>query len=184
MITRETAKKVGPTGKVIGLDFCEEMLKVANREIQKSPYGNVIEYIQGNAMEIPFPDNTFDSVTIGFGLRNVPDMHKTIREMLRVVKPGGRVVSLEFTKPTVPVFKQIYNLYFDKWVPFLGKFGMGSVRPYKYLHNSWKAFPHQKHLRDEFTRQGMDELTGGVVSVHIGVKPVDTHVSTVAAAKE
>lgn len=189
MITRGLAKKVGPTGKVIGLDFCEEMLEVANRELQKSPCGNTIEYIQGNAMEIPFPDNMFDSVTIGFGLRNVPDMRKTIREMLRIVKPGGRIVSLEFTKPTVPVFKQIYDLYFDKWMPFLGKFAVGSVRPYKYLHNSWKAFPHQKHLRDEFTRQGMDEatfyeLTGGVVSVHVGVKPAEAPVSTVAATKE
>lgn len=188
MITREIAKKVGPTGKVIGLDFCEEMLEVAIREIPESSENN-IEYILGNAIEIPFADNTFDSVTIGFGLRNVPDMRKTIREMVRVVKPGGRVVSLEFTKPTVPVFKQIYNLYFDKWVPFIGRFGVESVRPYKYLHNSWKAFPHQKHLRDEFVRQGLDEatfyeLTGGVVSVHLGVKPAEAPVSTVAAAKE
>lgn len=189
MITREMAKKVGPAGKVIGLDFCDEMLEVAIRELPQPPNGNNTEYIRGNAMDLPFPDNTFDSVTIGFGLRNVDDMQKTIREMLRVVKPGGRVVSLEFTKPTVPVFKQIYNFYFDKWVPFVGKFGVESIGPYKYLHNSWKAFPNQKHLRDEFTRQGMDEatfyeLTGGVVSVHVGVKPAGAPVSSVAATKE
>lgn len=189
LITREIAKKVGPTGKVIGLDFCEEMLEVANRERLKSPYGDSIEYFKGNAMDLPFPDNMFDSVTIGFGLRNVPDMKKTIREMLRVVKPGGRVVSLEFTKPTVPVFKQVYNFYFDKWVPFLGKFRVGSVRSYKFLHDSWKAFPHQKHLREEFTRLGFDEatfyeLTGGVVSVHVGVKPVEAPIPSVAATKE
>lgn len=189
MITREMAKKVGSTGKVIGLDFCEEMLEVANRELLESPYGNCIEYVQGNAMDLPFPDNMFDSVTIGFGLRNVPDMRKTIREMMRVVKPGGRVVSLEFTKPNVPVFKQIYDFYFDKWVPFLGRFRVGSTRPYKYLHNSWKAVPDQKHLRDEFARQGLEEatfyeLTGGVVSVHVGVKPAVTPVSSVAATKE
>ncbi|MHB9094050.1 MAG: demethylmenaquinone methyltransferase [Eubacteriales bacterium] len=189
MITRELAKKVGPTGKVVGLDFCQEMLDIAKEALKGSSYENNVEYVQGNAMELPFPDNTFDSATIGFGLRNVPDMPKTVREMARVVKPGGRVVCLEFSKPTVPVFKQVYNFYFNKWVPFLGKLGVGTEGPYRYLHNSWKAFPHQKELRDEFTRQGLQEatfyeLTGGVVSVHLGVKPLAASVSSVAATKE
>lgn len=189
MITRELAKKVGREGSVTGLDFCREMLDIAREALKESPYEKNVEYIQGNAMEIPFPDNSFDSATIGFGLRNVPNMKKTIREMTRVVKPGGRVVCLEFSKPTVPIFKQIYNFYFERWVPFLGRLGVGMDGPYKYLHNSWKAFPHQKELRDEFIRQGLQdasyyELTGGVVSVHVGVKPLGVPASSVAATKE
>jgi len=189
MITMELVKKVGPQGLVTGLDFCEEMLDIARENLKGSPYEGVIKYVQGNAMELPFPANTFDCVTIGFGLRNVPDMKKTLSELIRVIRPGGRVVCLEFSKPTVPVFKQIYNFYFDKWVPFLGRLGVGIDGPYRYLHNSWKAFPHQKELRDEFARQGLQEatfyeLTGGVVSVHVGVKSLEAPVSSVAATKE
>jgi len=188
MITTELAKKAGPTGRVVGLDFNENMLAIARENLKDSPYQDNIEYIQGNAMELPFPDSTFDSVTIGFGLRNVPDMRRALRELARVIKPGGRVVCLEFSKPTVPVFKQIYNFYFDKWVPFLGKLGVGLAGPYRYLHNSWKNFPHQKELREEFARQGLQEatyyeLTGGVVSVHVGVRPVGVPASSVAATK-
>ncbi|MFA5882006.1 MAG: demethylmenaquinone methyltransferase [Eubacteriales bacterium] len=189
MITTELAKKTGPDGKVIGLDFCEEMLEIARENLEHSPFKNSIEYVQGNAMELAFLDNTFDSVTIGFGLRNVPDRKKTLQEMTRVVKPGGRVVCLEFSKPTLPGFKQIYHFYFDKWVPFLGKFGVGIDGPYRYLNNSWKVFPHQKELREEFSEEGLQEatfyeLTYGVVSVHVGVKLSKAAILTVAAAKQ
>ncbi len=189
MISVELAKKVGCDGSVVGLDFCEDMLAIARENLTGSPYEGIIEYMQGNAMELPFPDNTFDCATIGFGLRNVPDREKTIREMTRVIKPGGRVVCLEFSKPTVPVFRQIYNFYFDKWVPFLGKLGVGIDGPYRYLHNSWKVFPHQEELRREFSLLGLQEttyyeLTGGVVSVHVGIKPQEEHIPSVAATKE
>lgn len=189
MITVELAKKAGTAGRVVGLDFNGEMLAVARDNLKSENFGANIEYVQGNAMELPFPDNTFDCTTIGFGLRNVPDLKRTLREMMRVVKPGGRIVCLEFSKPTVPVFKQLYNFYFEKWVPFLGKLGVGLDGPYRYLHNSWKDFPHQKELCDEFARQGMQEatyyeLTGGVVSVHVGVKPAEVPASSVAATKE
>lgn len=188
MISVELAKKAGPSGRVTGLDFCGEMLDIAKTNLKGMQGINNIEYIQGNAMEMPFPDNTFDCATIGFGLRNVPDLKKTLREIIRVIKPGGRVVCLEFSKPTVPFFKQLYNFYFNRCVPFLGRLGAGIEGPYRYLHNSWQVFPHQKELKDEFTRQGLEnvnyyELTGGVVSVHVGVKPVSV-ISNVAAAKE
>jgi demethylmenaquinone methyltransferase/2-methoxy-6-polyprenyl-1,4-benzoquinol methylase len=188
MITFELARKVGSEGKVTGLDFCGEMLDVARKNLTGSMYEKNIEFVQDNATELPFPDNGFDCVTIGFGLRNVPDMKKTIREMTRVIKPGGKVVCLEFSKPKVPVFKQIYNFYFEKWVPFLGKIGVGADGPYRYLHSSWKAFPHQQELRDEFLCQGLEnvefyELTGGIVSVHVGVKPIETTISSVAATQ-
>ncbi len=188
MISVELAKKTGPSGIVTGLDFCGEMLEVAKSNLKGLQGINNIEYVQGNAMDMPFPDNTFDCATIGFGLRNVPDIKKTLKEMIRVIKPGGRVVCLEFSKPSIPVFKQLYNFYFNRCVPFLGRLGAGVEGPYRYLHSSWQAFPHQEELKAEFIRQGLEdvnyyELTGGVVSVHIGVKPVSV-ISNVAAAKE
>lgn len=190
MITMELAKAAGPAGKVVGLDFSPEMLSIARDSLAGSPYEKNIEYVRGSAMELPFTDNTFDCATIGFGLRNVPDMRKVLREMMRVLKPGGRLVCLEFAKPTVPGFKQVYSFYFNKWVPFLGKIGVGQEAPYRYLHDSWKVFPHQKELKAIFAEVGLEnanyyELTGGIVAVHVGSKPagVSTHHS-VAATKE
>ena len=189
MISVELAKKVGESGKVTGLDFNEEMLDIARWNLKDSLYQKTIEYIRGNAMDLPFPDNSFECVTIGFGLRNVPDMKKVLGELVRVVKPGCPVVCLEFSKPSVPVFKQVYNFYFEKCIPFLGRLGVGKEGPFRYLHNSWKGFPHQKELQQEFSRQGLQdttfyELTGGVVSVHVGVKPMESGVQSVAATKE
>ncbi len=189
MMTVELAKKVGADGHVVGLDLNSEMLDIAQKNLDGSELKGIIEYVQGNAMELPFSDNTFDCATIGFGLRNVPDLKKTLREMIRVVKPGCPVVCLEFSKPSVPLFKQVYDLYFDKFVPFLGKLGVRADGPYRYLHKTWGAFPDQKGLRDVFTRQGLEnsnyyELTGGVISVHVGFKPREAAVPSVAATKE
>lgn len=190
MISTELAKAVGPQGEVIGVDFCGDMIEVGKERIKNTPYRDNIELIQGNAMELPFEDNTFDCATVGFGLRNVPDMRVALKEMMRVVKPGGRVVSLEFAKPTVPGFKQVYNFYFENWVPFLGKLGVGIDGPYTYLHKSWKVFPHQKEVRDIFEAIGLAgaeyyELTGGVVAVHVGTKPHEVNQKEhVAATRE
>lgn len=176
MLTLELARVAGPEGKVVGVDFSEEMLEVARRNVANFPLKGVIEFVHGNAMDLPFPDDTFDCATIGFGLRNVPDMRRVLLEMMRVVRPGGKVVCLEFAKPYWPVFKQVYNFYFDKWVPFMGKVGVGNEDAYRYLHESWKAFPHQKELLKLFEELGFanahfKELTGGVVAIHVGTKP-------------
>jgi demethylmenaquinone methyltransferase/2-methoxy-6-polyprenyl-1,4-benzoquinol methylase len=172
----EQAQKVGQTGKVIGLDFCENMLKVAEKNLANHPLRSRIELVQGNAIDLPFEDNTFDCATIGFALRNVPDITKTIEEMMRVVKPGGRVVSLELAKPSAPVFKQLYWFYFKKFVPLLGKFRVGVEGPYSYLPYSVKIFPHQQEIKELFSQIGLKdvachELSGGIVAVHIGTKP-------------
>ncbi len=175
MLCIEQAKVVGKTGKVIGVDFCENMLAVGQKNISATPYKDIIELKQGNALDLPFDDNTFDCATIGFALRNVPDIRKTLEEMRRVVKPGGKVVSLELSKPSFPGFKQAYYLYFDHILPILGKLGIGQDGPYSYLPKSLKAFPHQKVIRDIFEEVGLKnadykELTGGIVSVHVGTK--------------
>jgi demethylmenaquinone methyltransferase/2-methoxy-6-polyprenyl-1,4-benzoquinol methylase len=173
MLAMEMAGAAGGKGEVVGLDFCENMLARARDNIEKSPYRGIIRLVHGNAVDLPFPDNCFDCATIGFALRNVPDIEKTIREMARVVRPGGRVVSLELSKPSAPVFKQMYYFYFNRVVPIFGKFGAGLDGPYSYLPNSLKDFPHQSEIKELFEYVGLKdaayhELTGGIVTVHEG----------------
>jgi demethylmenaquinone methyltransferase/2-methoxy-6-polyprenyl-1,4-benzoquinol methylase len=175
MLTLEQAKVVGINGHVVGLDFCENMLQKAVENISHTTYQGVIELVKGNAMQLPFEDNTFDCATIGFALRNVPDILTTIKEMRRVVKPGAKVLSLELAKPSAPVFKQLYYLYFNHLVPLLGRMGIGQSGPYSWLPNSLKVFPHQSEVRELFQKAGLSgvhyhELTGGIVAVHIGTK--------------
>ncbi|MEW6663427.1 MAG: demethylmenaquinone methyltransferase [Bacillota bacterium] len=175
MLALELARRGGTEANVVGLDFCENMLAKAVENINKTEYRSHIKLVKGNAIDLPFPDNSFDCATIGFALRNVPDVEKTIREMQRVVRPGGKVVSLELSKPSTPVFKQVYYLYFERFVPILGKLGVGKDGPYSYLPNSLKIFPHQTEIRDLFASLGLadahyHELTGGIVSVHVGTK--------------
>ncbi|HEX3033343.1 MAG TPA: class I SAM-dependent methyltransferase, partial [Bacillota bacterium] len=121
-------------------------------------------------------DNSFDCVTVGWGLRNVPDISVVLKEMVRVVRPGGKVVSLDMAKPSLPVFKQIYWFYFDTLVPLMGKIWAGKKSAYDYLHQSSIEFPHQAKLAEMFAAAGMvetgfHELMGGVVAVVEGRKP-------------
>lgn len=176
MLTLELAKAVGQSGRVTGLDFSENMLKVAKENTANFMYKNNITFIQGNAMELPFADNSFDCVTVGWGLRNVPDIFQVLAEMGRVVKPGGKVVSLDMAKPTAPVFKQGYWLYFDKLVPLMGRLWADKKSAYQYLHDSAKEFPAQQELAQIFAKAGLIEtgyhnLLGGVVAVVEGRKP-------------
>jgi len=175
MLTLELAKAAGLNGQVEGLDFCADMLAIAESNIRKSPYRQVIKLVEGNAVNLPFPDNTFDCATIGFALRNVPDIRKTIDEMRRVVKPGGKVVSLELAKPGLPLFKQLYYFYFNCVVPVLGRLGAGLNGPYNWLPESLKKYPHQSEIKKIFADTGLTgacyyELTGGIVAVHVGEK--------------
>ncbi|MCF8564286.1 demethylmenaquinone methyltransferase [Alicyclobacillus tolerans] len=175
-LTVEIAQTVGETGEVTGLDFAEEMLAIGEQRVQNSGLQSKICLTQGNAMALPFEDNTFDAVTVGWGLRNVPDIDKAISEMYRVVKPGGWVVSLDMAKPTAPVFKQAYWLYFDWLVPLLGKITAGRKGAYQYLHDSSRAFDSQQQLTRRFAKHGFVEtafhnLMGGVVAVVEGKKP-------------
>lgn len=176
MFVHELAKTVGPQGKVTGLDFSEEMLAVAKERVNNYHLDNV-QLLQGNAMELPFADNVFDSVTVGWGLRNVPDINRVISQMLRVVKPGGKIVSLDMAKPNAPVFKQIYWLYFEKLVPLFGKLWADKRSAYTYLHDSAKDFPHQQELANMFAKAGAidtkaHDLFGGVVAAVEGTKPI------------
>ncbi len=168
------ADAVGPKGKVIGLDFSQNMLKVGQQKIEQLNLQNV-SLIHGNAMQLPFEDDSFDYVTIGFGLRNVPDYMQVLKEMYRVLKPGGKAVCLETSKPTLPVFKQFFNLYFRYVMPLFGKIFAKSYNEYSWLQESARDFPEMIELASMFKEAGFDDVqvkafTGGVAAMHLGVK--------------
>jgi len=175
-LTLELAKAACPAGRVIGLDFCPAMLAAAKEKIARSAYGARIELVAGNAAALPFDDNTFDAVTIGFALRNVDSISAVLAEMRRVAKPGGRVVSVELAKPGLPVLRQVYKIYFERLVPFFGRLATGKAGPYGWLPESLRRYPHQREVSKIFAAAGLAsircfELTGGIVGVHVGVKP-------------
>ena len=174
-LTISLAELVGNDGEVLGLDFCESMLTKAQENINSTPYQKRITLLQGNALHLPFPDNSFDCVTIGFGLRNVADIEKTLSEMYRVVKPKGAVLSVELSKPSAPILKQLYYLYFQHLLPLLGNLGLGKSSPYYNLPASLKTLPPQSIIHDLFCSVGLKEvfyheLTGGIATIHAGIK--------------
>lgn len=163
------------TGPMTGLDFSQNMLDYGATKIRELGLDDRITLIRGNAMKLPFEDNTFDYATIGFALRNVPDLEQVIREMERVVKPGGLVVSLELSKPTWQPFKSIYYFYFRRVLPFLGKLIVKRYEQYKWLPESLVNFPDHRQLAAKFAELGLQNvqaypLTGGIAALHIGVK--------------
>ncbi|MHB9146710.1 MAG: bifunctional demethylmenaquinone methyltransferase/2-methoxy-6-polyprenyl-1,4-benzoquinol methylase UbiE [Symbiobacteriia bacterium] len=179
-LTQLTALQVGPSGRVTGLDFSPEMLAVAAKRVAGSALGSQITWVQGNAMAMPFADDTFDGASIGFALRNVKSIRETLAEMTRVVRPGSHVVSLEISKPTNPAWRALFFLYFYNVVPFIDRFIMssrvGRVRPYTYLPHSLTKFPEQQELAAIFREAGLRDvrvipLSGGMVCLHVGTKP-------------
>lgn len=168
------AEAVGPTGEVAGLDFSQNMLNVGIEKVKELGLKQV-KLIHGNAMELPFPDNSFDYVTIGFGLRNVPDYLQVLKEMQRVLKPGGVAVCLETSQPTLIGYKQLYYFYFRYIMPFFGKLFAKSYKEYAWLHESASNFPGMKELAGMFETAGLKDVmykpySGGAAAVHMGYK--------------
>jgi len=170
----EMAREVGAGGQVTGLDFCEDMLKIAENKIQREQC-TMVTLLKGNAMMLPFGDNEFDGAAIGFALRNVLSIEKVLLEMHRVVKPGGAAVALEIAKPTAPIFKEIFYLYFSYLVPLIGRIGVGSSGKYDWLPESLKDYPPPIKIKEKFYNAGFREvfiyrLALGVITVHVGKK--------------
>jgi len=164
--------------RTVGLDFSRNMLDIGQAKVDKLGLGSSIELVQGNAMELPFPDDSFDFITIGFGLRNVPDIDRVLREMKRVVKPGGKVVCLEVSKPMWQPFKWLFNFYFQRLMPLMGKWLVKRYEQYRWLPESLVNFPDLQALAEMFRSAGMRNvraypLTGGVAALHIGTKGND-----------
>jgi demethylmenaquinone methyltransferase/2-methoxy-6-polyprenyl-1,4-benzoquinol methylase len=167
--------KASGSGQMIGLDFSQNMLDYGAVKIDELGLNKQITLIRGNAMSLPYDDHSFDYATIGFALRNVPDLEQVIREMQRVVKPGGMVVSLELSKPTWQPFKSIYYFYFQSVLPVLGKLIAKRYEQYKWLPESLVNFPDHKQLAAIFVKLGLQQvkaypLTGGIAALHIGIK--------------
>ncbi|MFP3122930.1 demethylmenaquinone methyltransferase [Ectobacillus funiculus] len=169
------ARAVGKDGKVYGLDFSQNMLSIGEEKI-KALNLEQVKLVHGNAMQLPFADNTFDYVTIGFGLRNVPDYLQVLREMTRVVRPGGKVVCLETSQPTMFGVRQLYMLYFRYIMPILGKMLAKSYKEYSWLQESASTFPGMQELARMFEQAGLEKVqvkpfTFGVAAMHVGYKP-------------
>lgn len=163
------------SGRVVGLDFSKNMLEVGQRKVEAANLKQQIELVQGNAMDLPFEDNSFDYVTIGFGLRNVPDLQQVLREMRRVVKPGGMVVCLELSKPTWQPFKGIYYFYFRHILPLLGKLIAKKYEQYRWLPESLVTFPDHKQLAEIYREIGLKQVEvktffAGIAALHTGTK--------------
>lgn len=168
------AEAVGENGEVVGLDFSKNMLKIGEEKVKERKLKQV-ELVHGNAMELPFPDHSFDYVTIGFGLRNVPDYMKVLKEMHRVLKPGGTAVCLETSQPVMFGYKQAYYFYFRFIMPLFGKIFAKSFNEYSWLQESARDFPGMKELAEMFEQAGFKDVTykpysGGVAAMHMGTK--------------
>src|SRR5699024_2298142 len=168
------AKAAGKSGSVIGLDFSENMLSVAREKGENLNEGN-LDFILANAMELPFPDESFDYVSIGFGWRDVPDYFTVVKEMQRVAKPGGKVVCLETSQPTLFGYRHLFYFYFRFIMPLFGKLFAKSFKEYAWLHESAKDFPDKHKLKQlfldaGFTRVEVKSYTGGVAAMHMAFK--------------
>jgi demethylmenaquinone methyltransferase/2-methoxy-6-polyprenyl-1,4-benzoquinol methylase len=169
----ELRRRIGLAGRVVGLDFSAPMLELAERKSAAS--GAAVEWVQGNALELPFADRTFGAATVGFGVRNVADLPRAIGEMARVVRPGGRVAILEITTPQRPPLKWFFSVWFDRIVPLLGAVA-GDREAYTYLPSSVRRFPPADELAQLMDSAGLRDvryvvLAGGIVAIHSGAVP-------------
>ena len=167
---------VGPSGKVVLADINASMLQVGRSRLTDRGYAGNIEYVQADAEHLPFPDNNFKAVSIAFGLRNVTDKDAALRSMLRVLKPGGRLLVLEFSKPTNELMSKVYDRYSFDILPRMGKLITNDEDSYRYLAESIRMHPDQETLKEMMAEAGFAEvryhnMTAGVVAVHRGVKP-------------
>ena len=154
-LTKKFSKIVGPNGGVVLADINSSMLNVGRDRLTDQGYVGNIEYVQANAECLPFEDNTFDVITIAFGLRNVTDKDKALRSMTRVLKPGGRLLVLEFSKPTNPLMSKAYDLYSFTALPFMGKVVTNDSESYKYLAESIRMHPDQETLKSMMAEAGL-----------------------------
>ncbi len=169
------ARRVGSKGQVVLADINESMLRVGRERLtDKGIVGN-IEYTLADAEQLPFEDNTFDCITIAFGLRNVTNKDRALESMHRVLKPGGRLLVLEFSKPVLPLLSKAYDAYSFTALPFMGKLVANDAESYRYLAESIRMHPDQETLKSMmdtagFFKTSYHNLTGGVVALHKGFK--------------
>ena len=170
------ADKIGTEGFVIASDFCFEMLVIGDEKVERRERRGGTSFLAADTLILPFSDDTFDVVSVGFGIRNVSDLEGGICEMARVAAPGGRIVILEFTQPMNPLFRNLYYFYFTKLLPFVGNFiSRSRDDAYGYLPHSVMKFPNCSALKTVMEQCGLIEVqfyrrTLGIVAIHVGKK--------------
>ena len=160
--------------QITAIDFCREMLEIGASKVRHRD--GQIKFVEGDALVLPFLDQSFDVVTIGFGLRNLSAVDDGLKELFRVLRPGGSLAVLEFSKPQTPVLRGLFQLYFTRLLPLMGGAISGSRSAYSYLPNSVQSFPDQKQLAALMDRVGFEEigyqnLTGGIAALHLARRP-------------
>jgi demethylmenaquinone methyltransferase/2-methoxy-6-polyprenyl-1,4-benzoquinol methylase len=161
--------------KIIGMDISSGMLEVGKQKMKKRAFDNIIDMQLGDSENMPFPDHTFDAITVGFGVRNYENLEKGLGEMLRVLKPGGQAVILEFSKPKAFPIKQLFGFYSKVLIPLFGKYISKDERAYTYLPESVAAFPEGAAFVAVLQKVGYQtlepiRLSGGIASIYIGTK--------------
>lgn len=170
--TGDLTLELEPQARVIGCDFCHPMLVLARDKARKQHTGR-LSLAEADALHLPFGDASFDAVTVAFGLRNLENIEGGLKEIFRVLKPGGRAAVLEFSRPVVPVFRQLFTFYFTRILPRIGDLLSGSGGAYTYLPASVRNFPEQKKLAAMMQGVGYanvryHNLCGGIAALHLG----------------
>ncbi len=167
-------RKIGPD-KIVGLDLSEGMLEIGREKVSKKGLGNLIQLVKGDSEHLPYSENAFEAVTVAFGVRNFENLLKGLSEMNRVLKPGGKVVILEFSRPRIFPVKQLYDFYFRYFCPWWGRMISKDDSAYRYLYESVNAFPEGESFIEVAKQAGFREIkaervTFGIVSLYTGVK--------------
>ncbi|WLS78707.1 bifunctional demethylmenaquinone methyltransferase/2-methoxy-6-polyprenyl-1,4-benzoquinol methylase UbiE [Erwinia pyri] len=174
-LTAKFSRIVGETGEVVLADINSSMLKVGREKLRNIGIVGNVSYVQANAEALPFPDNHFDCITIAFGLRNVTEKEKALASMFRVLKPGGRLLVLEFSKPVLEPLSKAYDAYSFHILPRIGELVAKDAGSYRYLAESIRMHPDQQTLKQMMEEVGFENttyhnLTGGIVALHRGFK--------------
>ena len=175
--TGDLAIELSRTSRVVACDFCHPMLVFGKRKVEAGGYAEVIRFVEGDALQLPFSSRSFDGVTIAFGLRNLSDYVGGLREMYRVLRAGGILSILEFSQPQIPIFKQIYSFYCMRMLPRIGHRLSGKKGPYSYLPLSVREFPDAQKLTTMIRQAGFvsprhHKMTAGVVNLHLAQRPI------------
>lgn len=174
-LTAKFSRLVGEKGEVVLADINDSMLKMGREKLRNLGIVGNVNYVQANAEALPFPDNYFDCITISFGLRNVTEKEKALRSMFRVLKPGGRLLVLEFSKPVLKPLSKAYDTYSFHILPRIGELVAQDAESYRYLAESIRMHPDQETLKSMMADAGFENvtyhnLTGGIVALHRGFK--------------
>jgi demethylmenaquinone methyltransferase / 2-methoxy-6-polyprenyl-1,4-benzoquinol methylase len=174
-LTIYMSQQVGESGEVVISDINPAMLEQGRRRLLDKGYGSNIKFVEANAEELPFEDNSFHCITIAFGLRNVTDQQKALASMYRVLKPGGRLLILEFSRPVLPGLNKAYDFYSFNVLPMMGKLIANDADSYRYLAESIRMHPDQATLQSMMEQAGFERcryynMSGGIVALHKGFK--------------